>query len=368
MMGPQHESPATSKGVHRRARWRLLLYAVLVIAGLSAAATAAGDFSDAYDLLRHISVRWLGLAIVVVSFRFVFLGAQLRRLRGTAEVPDRRLGIGIALVAFGLGDLMPASPAEGFALSSAALRRRGMTPRQIWLMLGTSQWVQFWALIMVFAADRVVVAANGELHRHHAWLVVIGSALAFAITAIASRLMRSPATARRLSVLTSWLPSQHEKTAAQRADTAVALQRDFRQNLGTRRNRVVVTALAALSLLADATALWCMLTAVHAGVSFEIAIMALVVAEVAAWVPLLPSGIGLTEIAVPALLHHFQVPIATGLAAVLLWRAVSLLLPAAAGLGVWATLRSRSRLTRQPEPRARTTSMRHAPAAILERR
>jgi uncharacterized protein (TIRG00374 family) len=338
---PQREPMASREKVSlRRARWRRFMFVVLVVAGFYAAVTAAGDLTDAYGLLQHISIWWLGFAVVAVGFRFVVLGAQLSRLRGTAEVPGKRLGIGIALVAFGLGDLMPASPAEGFALSSAALRRRGMTPRQAWLMLASSQWVQFWALIMVFAVDRVVVAVSGELHRHHPWHVLVGSAILLAITAIAARMMRSPTTARRLSVLTRWLPSQHDKSAAQRSDDAVALHRDFHHTLGSPRNRLAVATLAALCLLADATVLWCMLAAVHARVSFEIAIIAYVVAEIATWVPLLPNGIGLTEIAVPALLHHFQVPIATGLAAVLLWRAMSLL-PATAGVGVWATLRSR---------------------------
>jgi hypothetical protein len=238
---PQREPMASREKVSlRRARWRRFMFVVLVVAGFYAAVTAAGDLTDAYGLLQHISIWWLGFAVVAVGFRFVVLGAQLSRLRGTAEVPGKRLGIGIALVAFGLGDLMPASPAEGFALSSAALRRRGMTPRQAWLMLASSQWVQFWALIMVFAVDRVVVAVSGELHRHHPWHVLVGSAILLAITAIAARMMRSPTTARRLSVLTRWLPSQHDKSAAQRSDDAVALHRDFHHTLGSPRNRLAV--------------------------------------------------------------------------------------------------------------------------------
>jgi uncharacterized protein (TIRG00374 family) len=323
-------------------RWRPVVYVLLTAAGGYAAVSAAGTFSDAYELLQHISMWWLIAAVAAVALRFVLLGSQLKRLRGSAHVPDRVVGTGIAFIAFGLGDLMPASPAEGFALSTAALHRRGMPSRQAWLMLVTSQWVQFWALMIVFAVDRVAVAATGELHRHHLGHVLIGSVVLLAFTAAASTAMRSPAFARGLAVLTRWLPSQRHKTQTQRAVAATALHEEFHKTLGSPRNRLAVTTLAALWWLADATVLWCMLAAVHAHISIEVAIIAYTVAEATTWVPLLPGGLGLTELVVPALLHHFHVPITTGLAAVLLWRAVSTLLPAATGAGVWWALRSRN--------------------------
>jgi uncharacterized protein (TIRG00374 family) len=293
-------------------------------------------------LLQRISIWWLIAAVAAVAVRFGLLGSQLKRLRGSAQVPDRVLGTGIALIAFGLGDLMPASPAEGYALSTAALHRRGMPTRQAWLMLVASQWVQFWALIIVFAVDRVVIAATGEIHRHHLGHILIGSAVLVAITTAATTAMRSRVFARGLAALTRLLPSERHKTPTRCAAAATELHEDFHKTLGSPRNRLAVTTLAALWWLADATVLWCMLAAVHAHISIEVAIIVYAVAEATTWVPLLPGGIGLTELVVPALLHHFHVPITTGLAAVLLWRAVSTLLPAATGAGVWWGLRPRS--------------------------
>ncbi|MGZ4672729.1 MAG: hypothetical protein ACXV8K_08725, partial [Ilumatobacteraceae bacterium] len=49
------------------------------------------------------------------------------------------------------------------------------------------------------------------------------------------------------------------------------------------------------------------------------------------WVPLLPSGLGLVEAAIPAILHRFGAPLDDGLAATLVYRAAGTLLPALVG-------------------------------------
>ncbi len=321
-------------------RWRTILYLALAAALVYAGVSAAGGFSDAFDHLHHISTWWLVPAAAAVTIRFGLLGMQLRFLRGDAAAPSVGVGIGVGLIAFGLGGLMPASPAEGFTLASGVLHRRGMSRRQAWLMLVSSQWVQFWALIVVFAIDRLVATAVGEVHHRHPWRTVATSAILLAVTAAAAWLVRRPSTARRLAGLTRWLPNQKRKSAVERAEDAVALHAEIRQTMGNRSNRFLVTFVSALCWIADAAVLWCMLAAVHAKISFELAIIGYVAAIVVSWVPLLPSGIGLVELAVPALLHHFHVPTAAGLAAVLLWRGVSLVAPAIAGFGCLVALRS----------------------------
>jgi hypothetical protein len=74
-------------------------------------------------------------------------------------------------------------------------------------------------------------------------------------------------------------------------------------------------------------------------VSFEVAVLAYAVAVAATWVPFLPSGFGLVELAVPAMLHHFGVPTASGLAAVLIWRGVAFFLAALGGTVAYLALR-----------------------------
>ena len=78
----------------------------------------------------------------------------------------------------------------------------------------------------------------------------------------------------------------------------------------------------------------------HADADFGLVILAYVAGTVASWVPLLPGGLGAVEIAVPAVLHHFGVPLSVALAGTLLWRGLSLFLPAAAGAVAYASLRA----------------------------
>ncbi len=332
---------ATKRHGHRfwRPAVQRVLYVGLALALVYAGVKVAGGFTDALHQLDGVNPWWFVPALVAVTLRFVVLGAQLRLLRGTSELPDTRLGIRIALVAFGLGGVMPASPAEGFALSTVAMRKRGVTTRQSWLMLASSQWMTFWALIIVFAVDRVVATAAGELHHRHPWKAVITSSVLLALSAGIAWLLTRPRTIRVITSATRWLPGRSNQTPAERSEAAATLYADIQATLGSRTNRVKVTGLSCLSRLADGAILWCTLMAVHAHIPFGVAVVAYVVAMVVAWVPLLPSGLGLAEIAVPALLHRFNVPLATGLSAVLLWRAFSLVLPGVVGVGSWVTLR-----------------------------
>ncbi len=110
--------------------------------------------------------------------------------------------------------------------------------------------------------------------------------------------------------------------------------------LGRPVHRVALGAASAAWWIADAGALWIALHATHADVDFSVVILAYVAGTVASWVPLLPGGLGAVEIAVPAVLHHFGVPLSIGLAATLLWRGMSLFLPAIGGTLAYASLRS----------------------------
>src|ERR1700694_5807585 len=136
----------------------------LVVAALLiyAVCPAAAGVSDAIQQLRETELIWLLPALGAEALSYAFFGLQVRRLRGPDSELPWSLGILIALVAFGLGQLLPASPAEGMVMSVAELRHRGMTTRQAGLLLVLAEWTSFWALVLVFAFDRLVVGAAGE--------------------------------------------------------------------------------------------------------------------------------------------------------------------------------------------------------------
>ncbi len=322
-----------------------VLYIGLGLGLLYAGTVVVGGVSDAIDQIRHLDAWWLAPGLGAVGLRFVLLGVQLRRLRGEGQVPNTRLAVGVAFLAFGLGAQLPAAPAEGFVLSTNELHRRGMASRSAWLMLAASQWLQFWTLIAVFGADRIIVASSGELRHRDPVGIGISSVVLFASCAAAFWVVRRPGFVRRLTAVSRLLPKQRHKTHAELEADGGVLHEAIEDALGNRRNRFAAITLTGASLVADAFVFWCMLIAVRADVSFEVAVLAYVAATAVAWVPFIPNGYGLTEVAIPALLHHFGVPYATGLAAVLLWRVVAQGVPAVCGFGVWITVNRAARST-----------------------
>ena len=71
-------------------------------------------------------------------------------------------------------------------------------------------------------------------------------------------------------------------------------------------------------------------------------------ATLVSWVPRLPGGVGAVEAALPAVLHHFGVPLVAGLAGTLPWRGASLIAPAVVGPFGYLSL-ERLRLVELPQ-------------------
>jgi uncharacterized membrane protein YbhN (UPF0104 family) len=72
--------------------------------------------------------------------------------------------------------------------------------------------------------------------------------------------------------------------------------------------------------------------------SMGVVLMAYVSAMVLSSIPLLPGGLGVIEATVPAVLHHYGVPVESALAGTLAWRAIALVFPAIAGVVALGTL------------------------------
>jgi len=307
----------------------LLAYAVVA---------ASGGIGDALSRLRHADLWWLVPALGAECLRHVVFGVQLRWLRGDEPVPSVRLGSLISLVTFGLGFLLPAAPTEGMTMSVVELRRRGMSTRGAGLMLVASQVAQFGALISIFALDRVIVVAAGELRHSNPFTAAAISLVLIGLIALGAWGLSQEPTVRWIVRIVRRLPFLRGKTREEIALEVTLWHQDVGRIMGSAINRFRGIVLAAGAELCSATALWCGLRAVGSPVSFEVAVLAYTIAIFATFVPI-PGGIGVVELVVPAMLHHFGVPTASGLAGVLVWRAVSFFLPAIGGMLAYTGLR-----------------------------
>ncbi len=96
-------------------------------------------------------------------------------------------------------------------------------------------------------------------------------------------------------------------------------------------------------MLADVACLWFALFAAGARVGFDVALLAVTVASASVLVPLVPGGIGIVEVTIPAVTYYFGVPCDQGLAATLAYRGFGTFIPAGAGALAIAGLRMHTR-------------------------
>ena len=321
-------------------RWSGYL-AALLVAGLLvyAVVVASGGMSDAVHQLRHASRIWLVPAVLLEAVGYAIAGSLLLQLRGDDASLGWVTAARVALVMWGLGSLMPVAPAEGIALSVSELERRGVGRQPAVTMLLVAGWFQFWALVLTAAAASAVVRIGHPEPDDATRLIVIAAVLT-GVTLIVVSLARRPVAGKLAAEALRWLPRHRRKTRAELRAAGLDEHARLIELLGRPVHRVGIVLAATGWWLADAGALWVALYAAHAHVDFGIVVLAYVAGTVASWVPLLPGGLGAVEIAVPAVLHHFGVPLTVALTGTLLWRGVSLFLPAMGGALAYASLRA----------------------------
>jgi uncharacterized membrane protein YbhN (UPF0104 family) len=313
----------------------------LVVAGLLvyAVVAASGGLEQAIDELGKASLGWLPLALVLEMASYVLIGLMLRMLRGAHRTIGWGTTIRVALVLWGLGGLLPASPAEGIAMAATELRRRGVSRGESITMFAVAGWFQVWALALTAAAAAAVVSIAGRTDGSDAGWLAISAVVLVAVTLAAIGLARRPAIGGYLWAATWWLPGHRGMTRADLQAAGIGAHGRLSRLLGGTARRLRLGVVAVGTWVTDAACLWTALHAVHVHIHFGTVLLAYVIGVAASWVPLLPGGIGAVEAAVPAVLHHFGVPLSVGLAGTLLWRGFSLFLPALGGVLAYLSLR-----------------------------
>lgn len=336
--GPIGPTPVDGAGpaVPARRWMKWALGAAIGVAIVYTVVFSASGFADAVSSLAAARLGWAVVGVACESASFLLLGLLVHRLVGAEAGVSRRTTVGVGLVLSGLGNVLPAAPAEGLALASAELHRRGVHTRRVRLALAFSEWYTTRAAFALVALNAVVIAAivqfrvGGGLARP--WLFGLPAAGVLAVLALTAWLASRRESAEWVAVVAGRL--RFWKPAPPKDDLRAAgatWWSDAQQVLGNRRNRMAVVLVASASIACDALCFGFALWAVGIHLRPSQFLLVYGAAMVASLVPLLPDGLGTVESVVPLLLHHGGTPFAAGLAAVLVYRATGTVLPAAAG-------------------------------------
>jgi uncharacterized protein (TIRG00374 family) len=308
--------------------------------------STAGGIGDALEAMDRMQGSYVALALAMVALRLGLYGRQLALLARPSGRLGVRTALGLALAIYGFGAVTPAAPAEGLAIASHELRRRGRSKRQALLTVGFSEWFTQRTFYAVAAIDLILVVALGHLTVEGAWpFVVVALVVLLALTGT-SILARRPKSADRLAVLLHAIRiGRPQPPPEARRQVSSEWHADAMTVVGSPGNRARLAILSAFAVVADAATLWATCHAAGIHVHPELAVLAATVGTMVSWVPLLPSGLGLVEAAIPAILHRFGAPLDDALAATLVYRAVGSLMPALAGGLALGSLRSRRSTT-----------------------
>ena len=326
----------------RNGRLRVGVGLLIGAGAIYAVMSSAGGFATAVSAVTSARPAWLAAAALAEAASYATLGLLLRRL--TDARVNRRTAVRISLLVAGLGNILPAAPAEGLAMAGAELRRRGVDTHRTRIALGLMQWLSIRTLFGVAALDALALAvvASVRYPQQAPGALVLG-AIAFAVLGalaatawIASRRQTMEFLMLAAGKARFWQPTS---PASERRALGAAWHAEIREVLGSRRTQAVFVGLALTSCLADATCFRYALVAVGVHLKPGVFLFAYAVAIITTLVPLLPAGLGVVETVIPALLHHAGVPLATALAGVLAYRVLGTLLPAVCGTAALIRLR-----------------------------
>ncbi len=281
--------------------------------------------------LGKADLRWVAAAVGAELASYALIGGVFQRSARSGSRISGWLSLRTAFVAFGLGNILPGTPAPGVTLATLELRRHGVAPKRAALALGWTTWFMARAFLGVGATAAIIAVAEGHIPERHSEIVlavasfILATVILTAFIAAHSRPLEWLALAlARLRWPGSTAPDDPRAAGQQWHAEAVAA-------LGSRRNGELAAVSAVGAWMADALCLQFALTALGVPLPIDLLLLGYCAAIAASCIPFLPGGAGAVEAVLPALLNRWGVPIESALASTLAWRALSLLLPAAVG-------------------------------------
>jgi hypothetical protein len=306
----------------------------LAIAGGAAfvAVTAAGHLAGSLHFLDTVDARWIAAAGACELAVYVILSLHLRFLAGPHANARRLAPFRLSLILFGLGRVLPAAPAEGMMMAGAVLNRRRLAKRRAAIVLGLSQWFNTAALYAVGAVDVLVVLGLTRLPLPDRGALLAGAIVSLVLLGGLAFLCTRQSVAEWAALAFDRCRIGRPRPTPEESRARGAAWRAAAGHVVSGPGGVAfLMATAALAWLADAACLHFSLLAVGVHVRLDVLLLAYVAGIVLSMVPLVPAGIGVVETVVPAVLSLAGVPLVAALAAVVLYRMLSTLLPAVLG-------------------------------------
>jgi uncharacterized membrane protein YbhN (UPF0104 family) len=305
-----------------RLRRRLLQLAAIVVVVVVVVMLVPG-LADVRDRLGEASLGWLLVAAVLqllscLSYVAVFRAAFCSRL-------PWRMSYLIGMSELAANSLLPAGGAGGLALGAWALRRGGLPRERI-----AKRTVAFFLVTSAANVGLLIVSgvalALGAVGGHASLALSLGPALV-AAAAVGAALALPRVIARRAK----GAPPGAGRARRFLAEAAMATGDGVDESVRLLRARDPWLLGGAIGYLVfDIAVMWAAFRAFGPAPPLAILAIAYLVGQLGGLIPI-PGGIGGADGGLIGALALFQVPLAAATAAVILYRAVLLILPAVLG-------------------------------------
>jgi uncharacterized membrane protein YbhN (UPF0104 family) len=321
----------------RKRRWRLIVIGVVVAILVAEAVWAWDDLIGALGQLRspHPGLVLVAVLAAIASMR-AYARMQRRLLRSAGiRVPLIR-HIQLAYAAHSLSVTLPGGPAFSTTFNYRQMRRFGASSGVASWCIALSGILSATALALISAAAGI--AAGGA----PAWPTLAGLLTAVVLVTVGvTRTARNPDTLRRIT--RGGLAGVNKVRRRPREHGAERIS-GFLEQLGTVRlgpaHATVAVTYAVANWLLDAVCLWMCCLAVGAeDITTTQLLVAYCAGMAAASLPVVPGGLGVIDSALILGLVAGGSPGSTAIAAVVLYRLISLGFIVGAGWIVWLVMR-----------------------------
>lgn len=331
---------------HRRIRLAAQFGALALAVWLLVVPQLRGS-AGSLHLLTRLDNPWLLVALAAEVGSLMAYTFATRTMLARSVRPAYPKIVCIDLSSIAIGHCLPDGGAAGTALAWRMLVDEGVPGGDAAftkVAQGLASAVTLYGLILTG------LITGGILGGFTQWSVpLIGLAATLVlVVVIATLAIRRPSARARLTRAVRRVPRFGERIA-ERASIFYDqhLETPVRNATREPRRLLSVAGWSALNWTLDAAALWSSLRACGAHVGLEALAVAFAIACFATWLPITPSGLGISEgLMIPALIAVGSPRIAVALG-VLTWRAIAYWLPIPIGATAYATHQVRRRRQRR---------------------